>query len=88
MENTKTPISPSVKWGAGPFGRLSKLRPFAAIAKSTRMKLLVSVLALALIPILTIGFIAYTISSKALMKKAFDNLEDNGYRKLPVQERE
>jgi methyl-accepting chemotaxis protein len=75
METTKTPVSPSAKWGAGALGRLIKLRPFAAMAKSIRMKLLVSVLALALIPVLAIGFIAYTISSNALMKKSFDNLE-------------
>ena len=75
MENTTTPISPSAKWGAGALGRLIKLKPFAAIGKSIRMKLLVSVLALALIPILAIGFIAYSISSNALMKKASDNLE-------------
>jgi methyl-accepting chemotaxis protein len=39
------------------------------------MKLMVSILALALISIIVIGIVAYTISSKSLMKKAFDNLE-------------
>jgi len=75
MEKKKTSPKQLIKWGSGIFGQLTKLRPFAAIAKRIRMKLLVSVLALALIPILTIGLIAYTTSSNALMKKAFDNLE-------------
>jgi len=75
MEKKKTSPKRLVKWGSSIIGQLPKLRPFAAATKSIRMKLLLSVLTLALIPILTIGFIAYTISSNALMKKAFDNLE-------------
>ena len=75
MENTGTSISRSAKWGAGAVGRLFKLNPFTAVGKSIRMKLMVSILALALIPIISIGVIAYKTSSDALMKKAFDNLE-------------
>lgn len=75
MENSNVSSNRSTKWGAGGIGRLIKLNPFAATGKSIRMKLMVSILALALISIIAIGIISYTISSKALMKKAFNNLE-------------
>jgi methyl-accepting chemotaxis protein len=75
MESSKVSSNRSVKWGASIIDRLIKLRPFAVLGKSIRMKLMVSILALALISIIAIGIISYTISSKALMKKAFDNLE-------------
>jgi methyl-accepting chemotaxis protein len=75
MENAKVSFNRSVKWGAGAIGRLIKLGPFKTVAKSIRMKLMVSILALAIISIIVIGIISYTNSSNALMKKAFDNLE-------------
>jgi methyl-accepting chemotaxis protein len=75
MEHTETSSSRSVNWGAGAIGRLIKFNPFTVLGKSIRTKLMVSILALAIIPIISIGIIAYTISSDALMKKAFDNLE-------------
>ena len=75
MENTKVSSNPSAKWGAGTMDRLIKLKPFAAVGKSIRMKLMVSILSLALISIIAIGIVSYTFSSNALMKKAFDNLE-------------
>jgi len=75
MENTELSSSRSAKLGVGAIGRLFKFNPFMTVGKSIRMKLMVSILALALIPIVSMGIIAYNISSKALMKKAFDNLE-------------
>ena len=75
MENTELSSSRSAKWGVGAIGRLLKFNPLTTVGKSIRMKLMVSILALALIPIIAIGVIAYNTSSKALMKKAFDNLE-------------
>ena len=71
MESSKVSSNRSAKWEAGAIGRLIKLNPFATVGKSIRMKLMVSILALALISIIAIGIISYTISSKALMKKAF-----------------
>ncbi len=45
------------------------------ITESIRNKLMVSLLALALIPLIFLGIISYMISSKALMKKSFDSLD-------------
>ena len=55
MENTKVSSNRSAKWGAGAMGRLVKLKPFTAVGKSIRMKLMVSILSLALISIIAIG---------------------------------
>ena len=75
MENIEISSNRTAKSVAAAIGRLIKRNPFTAVGKSIRLKLLVSILALALIPLLAIGIIAYSISSNALMKKAFDNLE-------------
>jgi len=54
MKNAKVSFRRSVKWGAGAIGRLIKLGPFKTVAKSIRMKLMVSILALAIISIIVI----------------------------------
>ena len=50
-------------------------RNIGNIGSSIRNKLLVSLLVLALVPLVFLGFISRNTSSDALMNKAFDNLE-------------
>lgn len=52
----------------------SEWGPFRAISKSIRNKLLVSLLALSLIPLILLGVVTLMITSDALMENAFDAL--------------
>ncbi|MCP4109497.1 MAG: HAMP domain-containing protein [Desulfobacteraceae bacterium] len=55
--------------------KLAEWGPLTVIAESIRNKLMISLLTLALIPLIFLGIISYKISSEALMKKTFDSLE-------------
>lgn len=57
------------------FSRIGRWGPFEKISESIRNKLLVSLLGLALIPLIIMGGIAYLFSSNALRDNAFDALE-------------
>jgi methyl-accepting chemotaxis protein len=76
MGNAKTSSSRLSKLGGSAVGRLkSGLGSIGKGSQSIRTKLLVAFLVLALVPLIVLGSITYTTSSKALMSKAFDNLE-------------
>ncbi len=55
-------------------GALSEWGPFRVISESIRNKLLISLLALSLIPLILLGGVTYLITSDALMENAFDAL--------------
>ena len=59
----------------GFIGRITQWGPVRAIFESIRNKLLVSLLGLALIPLIILGVSTYLISSGALMDNAFDGLQ-------------
>ena len=76
MGNAKTSSIRFSKFGGSAVGRLnSRLGSIGKGSQSIRTKLLVAFLVLALVPLIVLGSITYTTSSKALMSKAFDNLE-------------
>jgi len=59
----------------GFFSKMREWSPFKVIAESIRNKLLVSLLVLALIPLIILGVAVYITASNALMTDAFDALE-------------
>jgi methyl-accepting chemotaxis protein len=58
----------------GSFGRVSQWGPFRAVAGSVRNKVLLSMLALAVIPLVALGVIGYLSASRALGREAADEL--------------
>ncbi len=58
----------------GRFARLGQWGPFSAVSERIRNKLLVSLLGLALLPLIVLGLVSHLISSGALMDQAFDGL--------------
>jgi methyl-accepting chemotaxis protein len=57
------------------FSRIAEWKVVQAISGSIRNKILVAFLALALIPLIALGIIAYTTASNALTNEAFGELE-------------
>jgi len=57
------------------FSRLTKLNILSPIAESVRNKILVSLMTVAIIPLVFLGLFIYNRSSDSLKTKAFDNLQ-------------
>jgi len=77
MEKKKTSPKKLIKWGSSGISRLKKLGSGSILKsrRSIRSKLIVSLLALALIPLVGMSIISWNTSLNALMEKSFDNLE-------------